>query len=75
MKLTMAPARTSQAMNAIAATSNAVQAANALKRDGSPAAIVPSDEPMSKEIADVTVMAVWRELQKSQKTSPENKHA
>ena len=45
-------------MNAIAATINAVQAAKAPKREGSPPAIVPSDEPISKEIADVTVMAV-----------------
>jgi hypothetical protein len=30
----------------------------------------PSDEPMSSEIADVTVIEVCRELQNSQNTSP-----
>ena len=30
---------------------------------------------MSNEIAEVTVMAVCLELQKSQKTSPEKRHA
>ena len=36
---------------------------------------LPSDAPISSEIADVTVSAVWRELQNSQKTSPPNRHA
>ena len=42
---------------------------------GSPPAISPSDAPTSSEIAEVTVTAVWRELQNSQKTSPPNRHA
>ena len=75
MKLTIAPAFTSQATKAIAATVNAVHAASAPKRLASPPAMAPSDEPIKSEIADVTVMAVCRELQNSQKTSPGNKHA
>ena len=75
MKLTIAPARTSQATNAIAATSSAVPAASAPKRVGSPPAIVPSEAPTSTEIADVTVIVVWRELQNNQNTSPEKRHA
>ena len=75
MKLTMTPARTSHARNAIAATSSAVAAANAPKRAGSPPAIVPSDAPTSTEIADVTVIAVCRELQNSQNSRPENRQA
>jgi hypothetical protein len=35
----------------------------------------PSVEPMSSEIADVTVIDVCRELQNSHHTSPPNKHA
>ena len=75
MKLTITPALTTQAMKAMAATIKAVHAANALNLEMSPPAIAPSDEPTSKEIAEVTEMEVWRELQKIQKTSPENKHA
>ena len=75
MQLTAEPARTSHAMNAIAAVSNAVAAASAPKREGSPPAMLPSDEPMSNEIADVTVIDVCRELQNSQNTRPPNKQA
>ena len=50
-------------------------AASAAKRAGSPPASSPSVEPISSEIADVTVIAVCRELQNSQNTSPENRHA
>jgi hypothetical protein len=52
-----------------------VHAASAPKRDASPPANSPSEEPTNSEIADVTVIAVWRELQNSQKTSPENGQA
>jgi hypothetical protein len=52
-----------------------VQAAIAPKRAGSPPAILPSDEPISNEMADVTLIDVCCELQKSQNTSPLNKHA
>jgi hypothetical protein len=41
----------------------------------SPPAISPIDEPISSEMAEVTVMAVCRELQNSQKNKPPNKHA
>ena len=75
MKLTIEPALTSQAMNAMSATSTAVPAASALNRVVSPPAIPPNEAPMSSEMADVTVMAVCRELQNSQKTSPPNRHA
>src|SRR6267142_2770088 len=75
MKLMTEPALTSQAMKAISATSKAVPAANALNRVVSPPAISPSEAPTSKDIADVTVTAVCRELQNSQKTSPPNKQA
>src|SRR5262249_41094823 len=75
MKLTITPARTSQATNAIADTSSAVAAASPAKVEASPRAISPSVEPRSSEIAEVTVTAVWRELQNSQNTSPENRQA
>ena len=75
MKFTMTPALTSQAMKAITATSKAVPAASAPKRVVSPPAISPNEAPMSNEIADVTEMTVCRELQKSQKKSPPNRHA
>jgi hypothetical protein len=52
----------------------AVQAANALNRDASPLASVPSVVPNSNEMADVTVIAVCRELQNNQKTNPEKRH-
>ena len=74
-KLITTPAFTSQVMNASAAAINAVQAANAAKRLVSPPASSPRDEPTRSEMADVTVMAVCRELQKIQKTNPENRHA
>src|SRR5215467_14262249 len=73
-KFTTEPACASQARNAIAAVGSAVQAAIAPKRAGSLPAMLPSDEPMSSEIAEVTLIDVCCELQKSQKTSPLNKH-
>ena len=73
--VTIAPARQSHAISAMAATSSAVHAASARKRTGSPPASSPSDEPIKREIAEVTVIAVWRELQKSQKTRPEKRQA
>src|SRR5678816_10631 len=75
MKFTIAPAFTSHAMKAMSATSNAVPAASAPNRAVSPLAISPSDAPIKSEIADVTEIAVCRELQNSQKTRPPNKHA
>jgi len=75
MKLTIEPALASHATNAISATSNAVPAASAPNRVVLPPAISPSDAPTSREMAEVTVMDVWRELQKNQKTSPPNRQA
>ena len=75
MKLTMDPALASQAMKTINATSSAVPAASAPKCVGSPPAMPPCDAPTKREMAEVTVMAVCRELQNSQKTRPSNKHA
>src|SRR3954447_18135736 len=75
MKLTITPARISQAASAIAATSRAVHAANAPKRDTSPLASSPREVPISREMAEVTVIEVCRELQNSQKTKPEKRHA
>ena len=63
------------AINAMSATSNAVAAANPANREASPLAIPEREEPISTEMADVTVMTVCRELQNSQKTKPPNKHA
>jgi len=71
----MTPARATQAASASAATSSAVAADSAANRAVSPPARSPIDVPTRSEIADVTVMAVWRELQKSQNTSPENRQA
>jgi hypothetical protein len=75
MKLTIAPARTAHAISAMTATRTAVPAASPLKRVTSPPAISANEAPTSNEIAEVTVMAVCRELQKSQKTKPENRQA
>src|ERR1700739_2729496 len=75
MKLMTEPAFTRKAMTAISATSKAVPAARALKRGVSPPAISPSEAPTSKDMADVTVTTVCRELQNSQKTSPPKQHA
>ena len=58
MKLTIAPALTSHAMNAIIATSSAVPAASAPKREVSPPASPANEEPTKSEIAEVTLMAV-----------------
>src|SRR5262249_35705136 len=71
-KLTSEPARTSQAANASAATRRAVQDARASKRATSPPARDPRVVPISSEMAEVTVIAVWRELQNAQNTRPEN---
>jgi hypothetical protein len=35
----------------------------------------PSVAPTSREMAEVTVIAVWRELHRSQKRRPEKRHA
>src|SRR5215218_8531979 len=75
MKVTTAPALQSHAAKAMAATRSAVQAASARKRLASPPAMLPSDAPSSSEIAEVTVITVCRELQRSQKTRPEKRHA
>ena len=74
MKLTRLPARRSQAARPRAETRRAVAAASAAWRAGSPAATSASDAPTRSEIADVTVTAVCCELQKSQNTSPANRH-
>ena len=58
IKLTIEPALTSHAMKAMSATSKAVPAASALNRVVSPPAISPSEAPTSKDMAEVTVMAV-----------------
>ena len=70
-----APARTIHARRPIAATMSAMHAASAPKRAGSPPANAPSEEPSSSEIAEVTVIAVCRELLNIQNTRPENRHA
>src|SRR5207253_7731307 len=75
MKFTITPALASQAMKATTPTIRAVHAASAANREASPPAKSPSDAPTRTERADVTVIAVCRELQNSQKTRPENKHA
>ena len=62
-------------MKANTATISAVHEASIPYRRGSPPAISPSVAPTSSEIADVTVTAVTRELQNSQKTRPPNRHA
>ena len=69
------PARTSQAAKAIVANMSATEAANAAWRAGSPALNSPTDAPIKSDSADVTVMTVCFELQKSQKASPEKRHA
>jgi hypothetical protein len=74
-KRTMAPALTSQAAAAITATSRAVPEASAPKRAASPSARPPKVEPTSSDRAEVTETTVWRELQKIQNTSPENRQA
>src|SRR4051812_10128323 len=74
-KLMTTPAFTSHVTNASAAAINAVQAASAAKRVVSPPARSPSDAPTRSEIADVTLIAVCRELQNTQKTRPEKSTA
>src|SRR5207302_10052668 len=75
INFTIAPARTSQAMNAAAAASKAVHEASAVKRAVSPEAISPKLDPIRREMAEVTLTAVCRELQKSQNTNPEKRTA
>jgi hypothetical protein len=75
MKFTITPALASHAMKPKPPTINAVHDARAQNREASPPARSPSDAPTSTEIADVTVIAVCRELQNSQKTSPEKRQA
>src|SRR5215813_13353944 len=75
MKLTITPALASHAMKARTPTISAVHEARAQNREASPPARSPSDAPTSTEMAEVTVIAVCRELQNSQKTRPENRHA
>src|SRR6516225_7925690 len=75
MNLTITPARTIQATNASVATNSAVQVARAPNRAESPFARSPREDPTNSEMAEVTVITVWRELQKSQKMSPEKRHA
>ena len=74
-KFTTAPPFTSQARTANTATSSAAPIASAAKRAASPPASSPIEVPTSSEIADVAVMAVWRELQNAQKTRPPNRQA
>ena len=61
-------------MKAISATSKAVPAASAPNRRVA-AGDLAQGRADSSEMAEVTVMTVWRELQKSQKTNPPNRHA
>jgi hypothetical protein len=75
IKFTITPALASHAIRAIAPTINAVHDARAQNREASPPARSPSDAPTSTEIAEVTVMAVCRELQNNQKTRPEKRQA
>src|SRR5688500_20174395 len=69
------PARAAHAASAIAATMSAVHAASAAWRAGSPPLSSPTDDPISSDNADVTVMTVCLELQRNQNTSPENRQA
>ena len=62
-------------MNAVAAASKAVHEASATNRLVSPEAISPKLDPISREMAEVTLTAVCRELQKSQNTNPEKRTA
>jgi len=75
MNRTIPPALMSHARKAIAATSNAVAAANDPKRAASPPASCPKVDPSSNETADVTVTTVCRELQNNQNTRPEKRQA
>ena len=59
----------------MAATMIARHAASAACRDGSPPLNSPTDAATSSDNAEVTVMTVCLELQNSQKTSPEKRHA
>jgi len=75
IKFTITPALASHAMKASTPTIRAVHDARAQNLEASPPARSPSDAPTSTEIAEVTVIAVCRELQNNQKTRPENRHA
>ena len=72
---TALPARTSQAASASAPVISAAHAASAACRAGSPPLRVATELPISSDRADVTVMTVCLELQKSQNTRPENRQA
>jgi hypothetical protein len=75
MKFTITPALASHAMKPSTPTIKAVHDARAQNREVSPPARSPRDAPTSTEIADVTVIAVCRELQNNQNTSPEKRQA
>ena len=76
MKFTITPALASHAMKPDPPTSSAVHAARAPEAaTGRHRRVSPSDAPTSSEMADVTVIAVCRELQNNQKTSPEKRQA
>ena len=66
MKLTIAPARNKRASKAKTATNIAVAAAREAWRMGSPPEMGPRVAPTSNEMAEVTVIAVWRELVNNQ---------
>jgi len=57
------------------ATTTAAPEASPPNRAASPFAKPPSAEPSNNEMAELTVMAVCFEPQKSQNVSPENKQA
>ena len=74
-KFTTTPAFASHPMKYKLPVISAVQAAKAAKRRRHHPASSPSDAPTSREMADVTVIAVCRELQNNQKISPANMQA
>ncbi len=74
-KLTTEPPSSAHTTKARNATSKAVQAASAATRAASPFPTSPSVAPIRSEIAEVTVIAVCREPEKSQYTRPENRQA
>ena len=75
MKFTRLPAPQSQATKASAADEErGGRGQRGVARRVAPAR-APSEVPTSSEIAEVTVTAVCRELQKSQKTRPANRQA
>jgi hypothetical protein len=74
-KFTITPALATHAMKPRPPTINAVHEARAQNRETSPPARSPSDAPTRTEIAEVTVIAVCRELQNNQNTNPEKRQA